>query len=298
MHRIIRIINNEVLAFRGLKKPLITRLLNNKSGRFIKAYWWRDASGGIRNFGDEASRDIIRGIFGYELSWRPLWECDLVAIGSVLESAELNCGPNRMLVWGSGYIQEGGYCNKDSFIFCALRGKLSLKRIESMYNITELPLGDPGILINLVYPASKKDGKIGIVPHYVDLNSKVINNLRKRKEFKIISPLQSPKEVAEQISSCSMILSSSLHGMIFADSYDIPNAHLVISKKVIGGSYKFRDYCSGVNRKYLIIKQSSLSNIESIKSLLNQYTPIKEKIKIQRRLIKAFPYKDITTLPD
>ena len=91
-----------------------------------------------------------------------------------------------------------------------------------------------------------------------------------------------------------MILSSSLHGMIFADSYDIPNAHLLLSKKVIGGDYKFKDYRSGVGREYIAIRKKTLLDIDALNDALKEYRPIKNKPKIQRKLIKAFPYKELT----
>ena len=48
----------------------------------------------------------------------------------------------------------------------------------------------------------------------------------------------------KQINSCKFILSSSLHGLIFADSYNIPNHKIIISDKIIGGDYKYKDYYS------------------------------------------------------
>jgi hypothetical protein len=54
--------------------------------------------------------------------------------------------------------------------------------------------------------------------------------------------------IMDQIVKCEFVLSSSLHGMIFADSYDIPNGHIILSNKVIGGTHKFRDYLQSVNR--------------------------------------------------
>ena len=50
------------------------------------------------------------------------------------------------------------------------------------------------------------------------------------------------------IASCRFLFSSSLHGLIFADSYSVPNAHLRLSTRVLGAEHKFRDYYGSVGR--------------------------------------------------
>lgn len=54
--------------------------------------------------------------------------------------------------------------------------------------------------------------------------------------------------IMDEIVKCEFVLSSSLHGIIFADSFGIPNAHMNVSTRVMGGSYKFDDYVQAVNR--------------------------------------------------
>jgi len=153
-------------------------------------------------------------------------------------------------------------------------------------------MGDPGILANLIYPKSKKrTQKIGIVPHYVDEDLPIMKKLRKDRRFLIISPRQTPRKVAEQISSCRCIISSSLHGLIFADSYNIPNAHVIFSDKVIGGNYKFLDYCSGVGKNYQMILPEDIFDDECVRRVMRNYQPIKQKRRRQRALIRSFPYK-------
>jgi hypothetical protein len=55
--------------------------------------------------------------------------------------------------------------------------------------------------------------------------------------------------IMDQLVQCQFVLSSSLHGLIFADSYGIPNAHVILSNgKVMGGTFKFDDYYQGIGR--------------------------------------------------
>src|SRR5690606_13222558 len=55
---------------------------------------------------------------------------------------------------------------------------------------------------------------------------------------------KNPKEVISEISSCTCIVSSSLHGLIVADSYRIPTAWMILSDKINGGPFKYNDYYS------------------------------------------------------
>ncbi|MBQ3348010.1 polysaccharide pyruvyl transferase family protein [Candidatus Saccharibacteria bacterium] len=157
-------------------------------------------------------------------------------------------------------------------------------------NLPDLPLGDPGLLASIIYPKSaKKNHKIGLVHHYIDADNAIVSNLRKNDNFLIINPLDPPKEVATQISSCDFILSSSLHGLIVADSYNIPNAHIKLSDKVYGGEYKFNDYDSGVNKTHLEADTNKIHDLNYINTLKSQYQPIKNLQDIQKTIIAAFP---------
>lgn len=53
-----------------------------------------------------------------------------------------------------------------------------------------------------------------------------------------------PKTMANSIAECETVLSSSLHGLIFADSLGIPNKWITFEKNLIGGCFKFDDYYS------------------------------------------------------
>ena len=53
-----------------------------------------------------------------------------------------------------------------------------------------------------------------------------------------------------------------------ADAYGIPNARINISNKLIGGHFKFKDYCLSVGREidlgYQLTKNTKLSDIKKL----------------------------------
>jgi pyruvyltransferase len=57
------------------------------------------------------------------------------------------------------------------------------------------------------------------------------------------------QEFVDQLCRCRVIASSSLHGLIAADAYDIPFVWISLSKRLVGGDFKFRDYFLSTGRE-------------------------------------------------
>ena len=279
--RSIKVAKDQLLAYQGLKYSLFRRIRNMKK-QPIKVFWYNAES----NFGDQIMPDLIRKLFGYEVKWSPIKDCDLIGAGSLLGIAD---GKDNY-VWGSGFISEGLNTN-NNLRYCAVRGKTTRNRIDKKWR--NIPLGDPGLLMNLVYPSTgSKTDKIGVVPHYVDKNHRLINEMRDDERFIVLDvENDGPKKIAEQVSRCRLVLSSSLHGLIFADSFNVPNIHVKLSDKVVGGSYKFLDYYSSIGKKYRIADNAKILNDKYLNDIINNYTPVKNLKTIQRELIEAFPFK-------
>ena len=60
-------------------------------------------------------------------------------------------------------------------------------------------------------------------------------------------------DVIDQICSCERILSSSLHGLIVSDAYQIPSCWIELTGKISGGYFKYYDYASSVNRVFQLL---------------------------------------------
>ena len=109
--------------------------------------------------------------------------------------------------------------------------------------------GDPALLYPRYYnPTIEKTYKWGIIPHYVDQKHPWLNRFRNMKNVKIINILDPINKVVDEIKSCEMIISSSLHGVIAGDAYGVPSKWIILSDKVKGDGFKFRDYFASVKR--------------------------------------------------
>jgi pyruvyltransferase len=167
-----------------------------------------------------------------------------VAAGSILEQLPNDYGG---IILGSGFIgQEATRMFPKAKIF-SVRGKLTR---EKLGRGDEVALGDPGILTSIVFPKRKqKKFSLGVIPHYVDRDKETFINLKKNMGMKdgaiFIDVMDYPEKVIGLIDQCEFIISSTLHGLIVADSLGIPNAWIE-STDLIGGRFKFDDYYSSL----------------------------------------------------
>ncbi len=264
----------------------------NKQRKGIKAYWWRPADRNKRNFGDEVTPVIIEKIWHIRCLWTRLADCDMVGAGSIIDIINTyNPKGHTVQVWGSGLIEDGSDVVSQDMKFHLVRGPLTAKRIP---NGEQVPHGDPGLLVSRAFTAAAaKTHRIGIVPHMRDLDSKEMAQLS--DNCLIISPYQSPEKVAKDITSCEVVFSSSLHGLIFADSFNVPNFRIKHTE-LEGGDYKFDDYYLSTDRQSKHYTMSEINNIitsdKKIQQVSRAYLPITNLDEMQDIIEAAFPYRE------
>lgn len=191
---------------------------------------------GKKNVGDTLTQPIVEHILKIKTQKvSKHFNGKLLGIGSIISWAL----QNNDIVWGSGLIENLPQPTPNCTIL-ALRGKLTAKNINN--NKCDV-FSDPAILLPLIYnPNIDKECDIGIVEHYVDIG------LYQGKGKKI-NVTQYWKNFVDQIKSCNLILSSSLHGLILSEAYGIPCQRLKLSDNITGGDFKFNDYLTASNRK-------------------------------------------------
>ena len=244
----------------------------------------------VPNVGDELNLTLISKISG-RTPVKPTslrFFKHLCAVGSVLSSMN-----SKSVVWGSGLISENAIDNIHQLgDIRAVRGYLTKKIIEQRFHIhLDVPLGDPALLMPMfVKPANvQKKYKFGLVLHYVDKYHPV-RDLVPGLGGKIIDVAQDINEFVAEICQCEAIISSSMHGLILADAYKIPNQRIVLSNNIVGGDFKFQDYYSTTtqpeNKPVVFSNNITTEDIMSCLSLV----AVKESILNLEHLLGSYPH--------
>lgn len=225
------------------------------------------------------------------LTWP--YERVLLGIGSIIYAHNKNS-----IIWGSGFLSADQRLRKNcDLTVLATRGiKTSEIVQESGYNTTCI-YGDPVMLLPLIYASQKTKlaHEIGIIPHYSELE--LLKKTYSQKFHVIDVTDNNIEQIIDQICSCKVVLSSSLHGIIVAHSYGIP-AIWIKGVSSEPGEFKFEDYytsiCQKNNKSYPIEdivngKHSSIVHDAILHP--EMFLPTKDVVKkIQISLLKCAPF--------
>jgi pyruvyltransferase len=249
------------------------------------------------NWGDDINKYFIEEIsnievkdlslsFFYKIFPVKAYSC----IGSILGDFPLK----KTEVWGSGFIEEGKTLKEKPLKIHSVRGPLTRQELIKQGIDCPEKYGDPALLISRYYRKDiKKKYQYGIVPHYIDENNPILVDFcQKHPEYVVIrmKGYRDWHDIPDQIMQCRRIISSSLHGLIIADSYEIPNVWVRFSDGIAGGDFKYQDYFQSVGRKIespVIIK--STDDLEYI--IINDNTSVASNIDY-RSIYEACPFKD------
>ena len=208
------------------------------------------------NFGDELSKFITEKLINKN-NYNLVFNQNNIDLNILCIGSYIHCAKENTFIFGSGVRTpnniERGHKYNNLNVFC-VRGPLSRDfLIKRNIDVPEI-YGDPALLLPLFYKPIIIDNlknKIGLIPHKSNY-IKYINNVDFNKFF-LINPTDKWENVINYICSCKSIISSSLHGLICSDAYNIPNLWLD-QYKLSEGDFKFKDYFASQNRKYLKIK--------------------------------------------
>lgn len=216
---------------------------------------------------------------------------------------------NKSIIFGTGFISQNADLGGNNFKstsnikhqiphkIIAVRGPLSRQKMLD-FNI-ECPknYGDPLILMPCLNNNYKntEDNIIGIIPHYVDIESKNYKILKQNIEkhgynvkFIDIRVGANHNKLIEEINKCKYIISSSLHGVIMGIVYKKKTIYVDFSNKVIGNGFKFNDFFKSINITY---EKKNIYDISILNNVIN--VDYKYLIKTGIKLISLIPFIDL-----
>lgn len=279
-----------------------------------------------RNWGDDLNYYFLRELTGrpvvmyhnFKLAkWLHLK--NYLCIGTLLDAVSYSNA--QTIVWGSGVSgQERSFVHPKKIL--SVRGTKTKEFCDRYCVQCPKVYGDPALLLPLVYqpkgdppsalpsregtlPETRnlkletKKYRLGIIPHVVDLHHPVIEEIRKihGDDILIIDLAHYEKwtDVIDQICSCERILSSSLHGLIVSDAYQVPSCWIELSGNISGGYFKFYDYASSVDRDFKepsrIVKVADIADVADHADLHFSCADAEIVKKLQEGLIKVAPFK-------
>ena len=229
--------------------------------------------------------ELIRNIFNRNVK-------HILGLGSII-----NRSNSKSIIWGSGIVVKDDKIKKADFR--AVRGPLTQKRLKELGYITPPEMGDPGLLLSKLFkPTSSRENKIGLIPHSTDYDfvSSIVDN----DQIEVINVRTDNIEgVINQINMCSLIISSSLHGIIISHSYCIPALWFKFSNNIAGDNIKFYDYYYSVeifNVVSFSFTSCCINNIDDVYALYekNKAIALPKPAIINLRceqLLKSAPFK-------
>lgn len=234
-----------------------------------------------QNLGDDLNYYLLKELTGKEIvnqyNLYQKFHVNYCCVGSILDSSLVN---ENSVVWGAGALLGECPIKMKPRKVCAVRGPLTRHYLQSQNIECPSVFGDPALLLPIVYqPVGKKKYKVGVIPHYSDLRTdKLRLFLSQCGEGVQVIKLRGYgnwKKVIDEINECDFIVSSSLHGIIISDAYNIPNVWVEFSDHVLGNGFKFRDYFLSVGRRVscpVAINESS--NLDDLLAIGEQWSPI------------------------
>jgi pyruvyltransferase len=211
---------------------------------------WSSSAETKENWGDALNPLLINGLTGrrviksnrvVNLRRDPVY----AVVGSILD----NAWERHLVVWGSGFKHAGATVQREPRVVHAVRGPLTRDRLLQLGISCPRVFGDPALLYPQIYrPARQTRYALGIVPHYVDSAHPLLAPFEESPDVLIIDVTGGVNHVVDAIHQCSVIASSSLHGIIAAEAYGIPAVWVQLSDRIAGWPFKFRDYYLSTGR--------------------------------------------------
>jgi len=244
----------------------------------INLIWWDKH----KNLGDYLSVVVYNWAlekYGLDHDKRTPETKAIMGIGSIIMLG--NCNST---IWGSGIlsVNQIPFLYKKSlyrsFDIRAVRGPVTRNILSSFGYACPATYGDPAILMPYIYEKPNLEVKyeVSVIEHYAKSDGE------KSKNINYISiETTDYKSFINEVVSSKKIISSSLHGIIIAESYGVPA--IFWNKNMDAQMLKFYDW-------YLSTGRTDVRMALSLEEALEcEPMPLPDLHLMQERLIDSFP---------
>lgn len=274
-------LKDEVLYLRKLyrrNEKILNCLPRKTKKNRVNIHWWSMRNQDqMENVGDHLSVTITQYMLALKnLSLDiPVKETKhLYTVGSIIQG-----GAQNAVIWGSGLkhgIDDFGFLSRRTrkLDVRLVRGPETRKALLAAgYACPEL-YGDPAILMPLIYTPEKNEKSKHLI---------VLHHETTRKIPGSITPVTNNyKHFLNQLCNTELVISSSLHGIILAETYGIPA--ILLSDKETENMFKYNDYYYSTGRINYPVTRSVEEALQTDPPELPDFTTIRQNI------IKTFPY--------
>ena len=269
-------------------------------GKTVSLYHWTPRDAGQTNFGDELSPLLVRRILDRsglaDVAVQPSGDGPkLLAVGSVLQQAR-----EGDVVWGAG-VNGKNWPRRLKTVanlhVASVRGPLTQRALQRFGFEAPAIFGDPGLLFPELFrdeiaqageTVRRKYGKADVI-YIPNLNDESLLPERFAllpEGVTLVSPTATPVEVAAMVAQARLVISSSLHGLVFADACGVPcRAHLSAFEPI----FKYVDYFEGVGRSQYAFHLTIEDALEAADLA---------RVQIDTRpILQAFPFEALGLIP-
>lgn len=237
------------------------------------------------NLGDSLGEVIIRYLLekkGIDIDKPVSSTKHLYCVGT-----NIHGGWQSATIWGSGIFPPQNWAKR--FLMKLSRRKLDIRAVRGPLTKQILDgqrfscpniFGDPAILMPMIYnPCKEKKYKYIVIPQFV-----VEKDFREKhpNEHMVSMNTNDYKAVIDEIVASEIVYTSSLHGIILAESYGVPAVFFRGLKKKV--DFKYYDYYYSTGRKDIKIAES-FEEALTMKPL-----PLPDLSKMRQDLLDTFPY--------
>ncbi|MEP9382516.1 polysaccharide pyruvyl transferase family protein [Nocardioides sp. KR10-350] len=194
----------------------------------------------VNNFGDVLGPVLVDAILRERGLDPAAGRGRVLTVGSIMHYSQ----PGDV-VWGSGVNPKSGddLGGAPGLDVRAVRGPRTREVLQSVGTTVPEVYGDPGLLWSRFFPresytAGRTTRPVTIVPNMHDWSGFA-------HDPRAVSPRRPVHDVIAQIASSELVVGSSLHGVVVAESFGIP------ARLVVGGTepgFKYDDYYRGTGR--------------------------------------------------